>query len=183
MSEGAGAVLLERLDRATRRDASIQAEIAGSLSCEAGGAFRSKVMGVRALELAAHLALREAEPSPDEIDYLSAHGSGTRLNDARETHLAKALLGPRAKRGPISGLKSMLGRAQGAAASLELSAAILSIQREVLYPTLHLETPDPQCDLDYVPNRAREARVDVVLSSAFGVGGNNAIAVVRHLDQ
>lgn len=180
LSEGAGAVVLERWDRARARGAPVRAELAGSgLSCDAGGAFKSRREELDPLLQAAAAALREAEARPDAIGYISAHASGTKLNDVRETLFAHALLGARAPAVPISGLKSMLGHAQGAAASLELVAAVLTLEHGVLYPTIHLETPDPRCDLDYVPNQARDQRVDVILSNAFGVGGNNAIVVIR----
>ena len=183
LSEGAGAVLLERLDRARARGATPLAELAGcGLSCDAGGAFKSRREELGPLLAAAHAALHDAGLGPEAIDHVSAHGSGTKLNDARETLFAKALLGERAAKVPISGLKSMLGHAQGAAASFELVAAVLTLQHDVLFPTIGLETPDPDCDLDYVPNVARAARVDTILSNAFGVGGNNALAVVRRLE-
>lgn len=183
LSEGAGAVLLERLDHARRRGATPLAELAGcGLSCDAGGAFKSRREELGPLLAAAHAALDDAGIGPEAIDHISAHGSGTKLNDARETLFAKTLLGSRAGQVPISGLKSMLGHAQGAAASFELVAAVLTLQHDVLFPTIGLETPDPDCDLDYVPNAARAGRVDTILSNAFGVGGNNALAIVRRLD-
>lgn len=182
LSEGAGAVVLERLDRARKRGAAPLAELAGcGLSCDAGGAFKSRREELGPLLSAAHAALDDAGLRPEAIDHISAHGSGTRLNDSRETLFAKALLGERAREVPISGLKSMLGHAQGAAASFELVAAVLTLQHDILFPTIGLETPDPDCDLDYVPNVARSMRVETILSNAFGVGGNNALAVVRRV--
>ncbi len=183
LSEGAGAVLVERLPSARARGATVLAELAGcGLSCDAGGAFKSRREDLGALLHAARAALDEAGLAPASVDHISAHGSGTKLNDARETLFARALLGERAPEVPISGLKSMLGHGQGAAASLELVAAVLSLQHDTLYPTVHLETPDPACDLDYVPNEARSRRVDTILSNAFGVGGNNAIVVLRRAE-
>ena len=180
LSEGAGALLLERLSSARARSADILAEVVGcGLSCDAAGAFKGSVSDVRTLELAAQSALREAGLAPDTIDFVSAHGSGTRLNDARETRFVRSLLGPRADEVPMSSIKSMLGHAQGAAAAFEAIACVLCFQRDVLYPTIHFETPDPQCDMDCVPNAAREARVDLIMSNAFGVGGNNSIALFR----
>ncbi len=180
LSEGAGALLLEPLPLAAKRSANILAEVAGcGLSCDAGGAFKSSVSDVRTLGLAAESALHEARISPQEIDFISAHGSGTRLNDARETQFARSLLGPHADRVPMSSIKSMLGHGQGAAAAFEAIACVLSLQHGVLYPTINFETPDPQCDMDCVPNTAREARVDVIMSNAFGVGGNNSIIVLK----
>ena len=120
-----------------------------------------------------------AQISPDDIDHVSAHGSATKLNDRKETHFLKQVLGERAYKVPVSGIKSMLGHAQGAASMFEAIASVLTLQRGVVYPTTNYETPDPDCDLDYVANEAREQQVDTILSNAFGVGGNNAILVLR----
>ncbi len=180
LSEGAGALLLEPLALAKKRGAPILAEVAGcGLSSDASGAFQSKAADVRTLQIAAEGAFRQARVSPDAIDYVSAHGSATRLNDARETNFAKSLFGSRAYQVPMSSIKSMLGHAQGAAASLEAIACVLSFEHDTLYPTINFETADPQCDMDCIPNRAREARVDVIMSNAFGVGGNNSIVILK----
>lgn len=180
LAEGAGALALEPLTLARRRGADILAEVAGcGLSCDAAGTFSGRIQDIRSLTIAAQRALHEARCHPEEIDYISAHASGTRLNDAKETHFIKELLGDHAYRVPVSGIKSMLGHAQGAAASFEAIASVLSLTHDVLYPTINYETPDPQCDLDYVPNQARHARVDVIMSHAFGVGGNNAIVIFK----
>ncbi len=180
LAEGAGALVLERSDEAKRRNAEILAEVAGcGLSCDAAGTFESNAEDVRSLQIAAHGAFREAQCKPEEIDYVSAHGSATKLNDRKETYFLKSLLGERAYHVPVSAIKSMLGHAQGAAASLEAVACVLSLQHDVLYPTMNLETPDPECDLDYVANEARQCRVNTILSNAFGMGGNNAIIIFR----
>ena len=180
LSEGAGALLLEPIELAQKRGAPILAEVAGcGQSCDASGAFQSKATDVRALLIAGEAALHQAELPADEIDYISAHGSGTRLNDSRETNFAKALLGDRAHQVPMSSIKSMLGHAQGAAASLEAIACVLSFEHDTLYPTINFETADPQCDMDCIPNRAREARVDVIMSNAFGIGGNNCVVLLK----
>lgn len=180
LSEGAGALVLEPLHLAKQRGASILAEVAGcGLSCDAGGSFASKKGDVRSLEIAAEEAFREAQCGPDDIQYISAHGSGTRLNDAKETYFIKKVFGERAYRIPVSSIKSMLGHAQGAASSLEAIACVLSLQNNVVYPTINYQTPDPQCDLDYVPNQARECQLDTIMSNAFGIGGNNAIVILR----
>ncbi len=178
LAEGAGALVLEPLGRADERGAPILAVVAGcGASCDAAGAFDSKVSDVRSLIVAAEAALADAGIAPERIDCVSAHGSGTRLNDSRETRFVKELLGDRWPEVPMSSIKSMLGHAQGAAASFEAIASVLSLQRDVLYPTIHYETPDPQCDMDCVPNAARRQRSDVIMSNAFGVGGNNSIVL------
>ncbi|MEE8043416.1 MAG: beta-ACP synthase, partial [Pseudomonadales bacterium] len=141
--------------------------------------FAGTVSDVRSLQIAAEGAFREAQCAPQDIDYVSAHGSGTRLNDAKETHFLKILLGDHARKVPVSGIKSMLGHAQGAASSLEAIACVLSLQHDVLYPTMNLTTPDPECDLDYIPDEARHCRVQTVLSNAFGLGGTNALVIFR----
>lgn len=180
LSEGAGALLLEPLSAVKKRRAPILAEVAGcGLSCDAAGPFSGKVKEVRSLEIAAEKALKEARCSADAIDYISAHGSGTRLNDAKETFFIKKMLGEQAYQVPVSSIKSMLGHAQGAASALEAIACVLSFKHDLLYPTVNYQTPDPQCDLNYVPNQARQCRVDTILSNAFGVGGNNAILILK----
>jgi 3-oxoacyl-[acyl-carrier-protein] synthase II len=180
LSEGAGAILLEPLTQAKRRGAEILAEVAGcGLSCDAAGPFASKVTDNHSLRIAAKRAFEEARCSPDEIEYISAHGSGTKLNDLKETNFIKEILGDHAYKVPTSSIKSMMGHAQGAASTLEAIASVLSFKHGVLYPTTNYETPDPLCDLDYVPNEARDSHVDTIMSSAFGIGGNNAIVIFK----
>lgn len=180
LSEGAAAILLEPLARAKRRGVKILAEIAGcGLSCDAAGPFAGTVTDVRGLTVAAERALRQARCRPEHIQYISAHGTGTRLNDAKETYFIKALLGEHAYRVPVSSIKSMLGHCQGAAPSLQAVACVLSFQHNLIYPTINYRTPDPECDLDYVPNQAREWHGDMIMSTSSGVGGNNAIVIFR----
>lgn len=180
LSEGAGALVLESASFAKRRGADILAEVGGcGLSCDAAGPFESKASETASLELAANKALSEARVRPEDVQYVSAHGSGTRLNDVKETNFLKRILGEHARNTPVSSIKSMLGHAQGAAASFEAIACVLSFKHNILYPTTNYETPDPKCDLDYIPNEARESRVETVMSNAFGVGGNNAIIIFK----
>jgi 3-oxoacyl-[acyl-carrier-protein] synthase II len=180
LSEGAGALLLEPLEEARRRGADVLAEVAGcGLSCDADASFQTPVSDVRSLLVAGRAALDDAAMNAEQIDYVSAHGSGTKLNDARETCFVKALLGPRAMRVTMSSIKSMLGHAQGAAASFEAIASVLSLQHAVLYPTTNYETPDPQCDIDCVANEARDCPVNVIMSNAFGFGGNNSVVLFK----
>jgi 3-oxoacyl-(acyl-carrier-protein) synthase len=184
LSEGAGALLLERAPSALRRGAAILGEVAGcGLSCDAAGPFESRAANLASLEVAADAAFRDAGFGPEVIDHVSAHGSATRLNDVKETNFLKRLLGPRAYAVPVSGIKSMLGHAQGAASSLEAIACLLTLRHDVLYPTINLCTPDPDCDLDYVPGAARAARVNAILSNAFGMGGTNALCIFRRWDE
>jgi 3-oxoacyl-[acyl-carrier-protein] synthase II len=180
LAEGAAAVVLETLSAAESRGATVLAEVLGSgESCDAAGPFASNVNDMRGMQLAFERAIRAAEISADEIDHVSAHGSGTRLNDRKETAFLKTVLGARAYKVPISAIKSMLGHAQGAASMFEAIASVLSLRHGCLYPTINYETPDPFCDLDYVPNCAREHRVRTIMSNAFGVGGNNSIVIFR----
>ncbi|MHB8577703.1 MAG: beta-ketoacyl-[acyl-carrier-protein] synthase family protein, partial [Dehalococcoidia bacterium] len=119
---------------------------------------------------------------PEEIDYVNAHGTSTPLNDSSETAAIKAALGEAAYRVPISSTKSMIGHAFGAAGALEVAACVKTIETGIIHPTVNYETPDPACDLDYVPNEARRAEVRVVLKNSFGFGGQNACLVLEKFD-
>jgi 3-oxoacyl-[acyl-carrier-protein] synthase II len=127
------------------------------------------------------LAMRNAEVAPDEIDYIVAHGTATPLNDATETRAIKAAYGDHARRVAISSPKSMIGHLVGAAGIASALAAIGAIRDQVIPPTANLHTPDPECDLDYVPLTARPARIDTVAVNGFGFGGQNAVAIFRRL--
>jgi len=123
--------------------------------------------------------LQDAGLQPDEIDYISAHGTATQLNDLSETAAIKAALGEHAYNTPVSSTKSMTGHIMGATGAIESVFCVLAIRDQVLPPTINYETPDPICDLDYVPNEARPGKVDVCLNNAFGFGGHNASLVIR----
>jgi len=125
------------------------------------------------------MAMADAAVGPEDIDYISAHGTGTSENDAVETLSVKIAFGPRAPSVPISSVKSALGHLIAAAGATELATCVLAIRDQILPPTMNLETPDPACDLDYVPNAARKAKVEVCLSNSFGFGGQNDCLVVR----
>jgi act minimal PKS ketosynthase (KS/KS alpha) len=125
------------------------------------------------------VALDEAKLGPDKIDYINAHGSGTKQNDRHETAAFKLSLGEHAYGTPVSSIKSMIGHSLGAIGSLEIAASVLAIQNNVVPPTANLETPDPECDLDYVPRNAREWRTDTVLSVGSGFGGFQSAIVLR----
>ena len=128
-------------------------------------------------------ALKDAGVTLDEVDYINAHGTSTPLNDAVETLAIKRLFGDRAYQVPISSTKSMIGHSLGASGSLEALACIRTITSGMIHPTINYETPDPECDLDYVPNQARAKDVRVALSNAFGFGGQNSCLVFRKFDE
>ncbi|MBI3251874.1 MAG: beta-ketoacyl-[acyl-carrier-protein] synthase II [Candidatus Omnitrophica bacterium] len=178
LAEGSGMVVLEELGHARKRGAKIYAELAG-YGCTAD-AFRltdPHPAGRGAIQ-AMSLALRDAGLSTDQIDYISAHGTSTQLNDQIETAAVKKVF-PNAKNIPMSSIKSMLGHMIAAAGAIELIASVLTIRDGILPPTINYETPDENCDLDYVPNRARRQKVEAVLSNSFGFGGQNVSLIVK----
>jgi act minimal PKS ketosynthase (KS/KS alpha) len=179
LGEGAAIFVLEELERARGRDASVYAEIAGYGSrCNA---FHMTGLRPDGAEMAAAItaALDEAKLNPGDIDYINAHGSGTKQNDRHETAAFKLSLGEHAYRTPVSSIKSMIGHSLGAIGSLEIAASVLAIQNNVVPPTANLTTPDPECDLDYVPCVARQWRTDTVLSVGSGFGGFQSAMVLR----
>ena len=178
VGEGAGIVILERLDHAKARGAHIYAEILGhASSSDAFHVAAPDPDGLGAIR-AMQWALRDAGVEPDAVDYINAHGSATPLNDATETKAVKAVFGEHAYELAISSTKSMFGHLLGAAGAVEAIAGIQSLRFDTIHPTINYETPDPECDLDYVPNHARQTPVNVVLSNSFGLGGQNACLVM-----
>jgi 3-oxoacyl-[acyl-carrier-protein] synthase II len=177
-SEGAAAMVLESLDHALARNASIYAEVLGYASSTDGFHIAAPQPGGEGAIRTMTWALKYAGVSPEQIDYINSHGSSTPLNDAIETAAIKQVFGDRAARIPINSTKSMLGHAMGASGTLEALACVLTMRDGILHPTINLEYPDPECDLDYVPNQARQARVDMALSNSFGLGGQNACIVI-----
>ncbi len=178
-AEGAAILILESLEHALDRGAPILAEVAGyGTSCDAFHAVQPDENGEGAAR-AMRWALADAGTPPEAIDYINAHGTSTPLNDAIETMAIKIIFGEGAYKVPISSTKSMVGHALGGAGALEAVACIKSIQDGVIHPTVNQENPDPSCDLDYVPNAARQQRVDVALSNSFGFGGQNTCTVFR----
>jgi len=177
LGEGAGIVVLESWDRATARGAPILAELAGYAATS--DAAHITQPGVEAPARALALALDQARLAPADIDYVNAHGISTRLNDSTETAIIKRAFGPAARRLAISSTKAAHGHAMGASAALELIATVLAIRNGVVPPTLNYTQLDPECDLDYVPNNAREMPVRAAVSNSFAFGGLNAVLVVR----
>ncbi len=179
MSEGAVILILESLEHARKRDARILAEILGygatSDSFHVTQPLESGEGAARAMQA----ALRKSGLQPTDIDYINAHGTSTQLNDAMETKAIKAVFGDYAYKVPISSTKSMLGHMIGCAGAVEPAICILTILNGVIPPTINYEYPDPACDLDYVPNTARKAEVNIALTSSFGFGGHNSVLVLR----
>ena len=178
-SEGSVIMVLESLDHALARDVHILAELSGfGSTSDAGHPVQPEESGSSAAA-AMQIALADADVALDQVDYINAHGTSTPLNDALETVAIKRLFGDLAYKIPISSTKSMIGHSLGAAGSLDAAACVKTITEAMIHPTVNLEDPDPDCDLDYVPNQARAADVQVALSNAFGFGGQNACLVFR----
>ncbi len=178
-SEGSVIMVLESLEHAIGRGANILAELAGfGSTSDAGHPVQPEGSGVSAAA-AMHMALNDAQVSLNQVDYINAHGTSTPLNDALETVAIKRLFGDLAHKIPISSTKSMIGHSLGAAGSLDAAACVKTITEAAIHPTVNYDVPDPECDLDYVPNQSRAADVQVALSNAFGFGGQNACLVFR----
>jgi 3-oxoacyl-[acyl-carrier-protein] synthase II len=181
LGEGAAVLVLESYRRAKRRKATIYAEITGyGSSFDAFGITRPEPEG-KGAALSMSAALREAKVDPSEIDYINAHGTSTRLNDLAETVAVKRVFGHRSHSIPMSSQKSMIGHLIGASGAVEAAATALTLKRGVVPPTINLATPDPDCDLDYVPNTSREIPVQTAISNSFGFGGQNASLVLTRV--
>jgi len=179
LGEGAGMLILERLDSATTRGAPILAELAGyGTACDAYRITDEAPDGRGAI-LAMRRALNDASLTPDDIDYINAHGTSTPMNDRVETQVVKTLFGRRAYEIPVSSVKSMIGHTISAAGAIELITCVLALRDQLIPPTINYESPDPDCDLDYVPNQARPARIEAALSNSFGFGGHNDCLIVK----
>jgi 3-oxoacyl-[acyl-carrier-protein] synthase II len=177
LGEGAGIMVLETLEHARKRNAHILAELAG-----AGwsfDAFNETAPDFEQEAAAIKNAIENAGITPGDIDYINAHGTSTRLNDSTETRAIKAVFGERAYTIPISSNKSMIGHLAAAAGAVEAVACVLTLNNGIIPPTVHYENPDPECDLDYVPNSARHKIVDCCLSDSFGMGGQNCCLVIK----
>ncbi|MDE2321936.1 MAG: beta-ketoacyl-ACP synthase II [candidate division NC10 bacterium] len=179
MGEGAGVLILEELDHALRRDAKIYAELIGyGMSADAYHMTAPEPEGAGAIA-SMGLALEAAGLQPEEVDYINAHGTSTPAGDAAETKAIKKVFGDHAYRLAVSSIKSMTGHLLGAAGGVEAVATALTLHHGVIPPTINYDEPDPECDLDYVPNRARQAAVRVAFSNSFGFGGTNATLVFK----
>jgi 3-oxoacyl-[acyl-carrier-protein] synthase II len=179
MGEGAAVLILERESHAKKRGAQILAEVAGHASTADAYHITAPAENGAGARLAMLGAMQNAGINPDEIDYINAHGTATELNDQMETRAIKWAFGEHAYDIPVSSTKSMTGHMMGATGALEAIFCIKSIQDNIIPPTIHYQTPDPELDLDYVPNQAREKSVKVAMSNSFGFGGHNGVLVLR----
>ncbi len=182
MGEGAAVLVLEEYEHAMKRGAKIYAEIVGyGATADAYHITAPCVDGEGAIKCMI-MALKDAKISPDEVDYINAHGTSTKLNDSVETLAIKKVFGERAYKIPISSTKSMIGHLLGAAGAIEAIVTVMTIYTGTIHPTINYENPDPECDLDYVPNQSRKAEVRVALSNSFGFGGHNVSLVFKKID-
>jgi 3-oxoacyl-[acyl-carrier-protein] synthase II len=180
LGEGAGVVILETLDHAKKRGATILGEVVGYGSTADAFRITDQHPDGTGAVLAMKEALADAGLQPGEVDYINAHGTGTRENDGNETSAIKQVFGQeRAYQIPISSVKSMMGHLIGAAGAMELICCVLALRDQMLPPTMNLTNPDPECDLDYVPNKARAAKVNVVMSNKYGFGGQNDTIILK----
>ncbi len=178
LGEGAGALVVETLEHASKRGANIHAELLGyGMSADAHHITAPDPEGVGATASMV-LALRDAGLRPEDVQYINAHGTSTQLNDLVETIAIKKTFGDHAKKLAISSTKSMIGHTLGAAGAIELVPTIMSVKHDIVHPTMNYEVPDPECDLDYVPNKARKMTVTAALSNSFGFGGHNVSLAV-----
>ena len=181
--EGAGTLILETREHAINRGARIYGEVLGfGTTNDAFHQVAPDETG-EAPARAVTLALKDAGIEPSDIDYVNAHGTSTQLNDAGETKALKIALGDYARKVPISSTKSMIGHLLGAAGAVEAIATLMSINRGIIHPTINYENPDPECDLDYVPNTARRHDVKIAISNGFGFGGHNAVVVLGRYEE
>ena len=181
IGEGAGVIVLESLEHARARGAQILAEVVGyGMTCDAHHITSPTPGGVGGAE-AMRLALKDARLEPEAVDYVNAHGTSTQANDSNETSAIKSALGDRAYRIPVSSTKSMTGHLLGGSGGIEAVAAVLAIKHNLVPPTINYQNPDPACDLDVVPNQAREHTLNVVLSNSFGFGGHNVCLAFRRM--
>jgi 3-oxoacyl-[acyl-carrier-protein] synthase II len=181
MAEGAGVVVLEEYEHAKKRGAKIYAELVGyGMSADAHHITAPAEDGGGAAK-AMEFALRDAHVSPDQVDYINAHGTSTPLGDLAETKAVKTTFGDAAKKVAVSSTKSVLGHLLGASGGVEAVITAMTVSRNLIPPTINLDEPDAECDLDYVPHKARDKKVDIAMSNSFGFGGHNASLVMRKL--
>lgn len=180
--EGAGVLILETEEHARKRDARIYCELVGGAVTADAFHISAPLPGGKGAARAMTMALENAGITPDEVDYICAHGTSTPLNDVSETEAIKTAFGDAAYRIPVSSPKSMIGHLVGAAGAVSGVVCALTIRDNTIAPTINLDEPDPECDLDYVPHTAREARVDTAIANAFGFGGQNVVSVFRRYE-
>ena len=179
MGEGAALLVLETETHARARGANIVAELAGyGATADAFHVTAPDETGAGGAA-AMCMALQSARATVDDLGYINAHGTGTALNDQSETRAIKAAFGEKAYQVPISSTKSMTGHMMGATGALEVIFCVQAVREGILPPTIHYQTPDPECDLDYIPNKAREKKIDLAITNAFGFGGHNAVLAIR----
>jgi len=182
IAEGCGVLVLETLEKARERGAPILAELVGAgMTCDAFHITSAHPDGTGAAQ-AMTAALKSASLDPGDVDYVNAHGTSTPVNDPIESNAIKAALGQHAYKTPVSSTKSMTGHAIGAAGALEAMICVKAMEEGVVPPTINLDNPDPECDLDYVPHEARPARLDVVMSNSFAFGGQNCVLIFKKYD-
>jgi 3-oxoacyl-(acyl-carrier-protein) synthase len=181
MGEGGAIVVLENLSFAARRGAEPLAEIASYVNTSDAVSIVAPAEGGTGAARTMDMALKKAGLSPEGVDLVSAHGTSTHLGDLHETMALKRVFGARAHKVPISASKSMTGHLLGAAGALQSIMTVMAIREGIIPPTINYTTPDPQCDLDYVPNVARRAAIQVALSNSFGFGGHNVVLVFKAL--
>jgi 3-oxoacyl-[acyl-carrier-protein] synthase II len=182
VGEGAGALVLESLEHAQARGTSILAEVIGYGQTTDAHHITAPAENGQGATRAMRRALADARLQPEAVDYISAHGTSTPLNDSSETAAIKAALGEHAYDVAVSSTKSMTGHIMGATGAIETVFCTLAIRDQILPPTINYKTPDPDCDLDYVPNTARPARVRVCMNNAFGFGGHNAVLIIKEFE-
>ncbi|MDR1997696.1 MAG: beta-ketoacyl-[acyl-carrier-protein] synthase family protein, partial [Candidatus Margulisbacteria bacterium] len=179
LAEGAGVAVLEELEHALQRGAYIYGELLGfGSSADAYDSYKMEPTGA-GMARAMEAAIKDADITPYELDYVCAHGSGSRSADLKETNALKLVLGGRARAVPVSTVKSVMGMPFGASTAFQLIASALMLDKQTVIPTMNLQTPDPQCDLDYVPDQAREMALNYILMDSMGLGGNNAALIVK----
>jgi len=179
LGEGSAMLILEELEHAKKRGAKVYGEIIGYGSTSDAFRVTDSHPEGRGAIASVRMAIRDAGISPDEVDYINAHGTSTSVNDRVETLVIKSVFGERAYKLPVSSTKSMTGHLIAAAGASEMIYSLLAIRDNILPPTINYTTPDPDCDLDYIPNKAREAKCDVIVSNSFGFGGQNVTLIAR----
>ena len=181
VAEGSGTLVLESLDSALQRNAPVYAEVLGyGLSCDARHMTAASVEGIAQCM---RKAMQETGITVNEVDYICAHGTGTVANDRTECAAIKEIFGDRYRQIVVSSIKSMLGHTMGAASALEAIACALVVKNDIIPPTINFETPDPECDIDCVPNQSRRGTINIALNNSYAFGGNNACLVLSKFSE